>query len=281
MKTILITGATEGVGKATAHALAQQGHRLLLHGRNADKLRAVIAGLTAATSNPNLMPVLADFSSLTAVKQMADGIVRDYDRLDVLINNAGAMFSERRVSADGFEMTLAVNYFAPYVLTETLLPLLKATPGSRIVILSSVGYKSAKPDFGDFMAEGNYAMMGDYFATKLYDLYYALDLAARLKSDGIVVNALNPGGVKTQLARDFKGPLKMLFSLMMPLFFSTPEKGAETSVHLATADAVWDVTGQYFVKKKPEVLKPIGTDVANRSKLRELTAQHIGRFLRS
>lgn len=279
MKTILITGATEGVGKATAHALARQGHRLLLHDRNADKLRAVIAELTAATSNPNLTPVLADFSSLTAVKHMADAILRDYDRLDVLINNAGAMFSERRVSADGFEMMVAVNYFAPYVLTETLLPLLKATPGSRIVILSSVGYKSAKPDFGDFMAEGNYAMMGGYFATKLYNLYYALDLAERLKSDGIMVNALNPGGVQTQLARDFKGPLKMLFNLMMPLFFITPEKGAETPVYLATADEVRDVTGQYFVKKKPEVLKPIGTDVANRTKLRELTNQYVGRFL--
>lgn len=281
MKTILITGATEGVGKATALALARQGHRLLLHGRNADKLRTVIADITADTNNPNLTPMVADFSSLIAVKQMADTIGRDYDRLDVLINNAGAMFSERQVSVDGFELNVAVNYFAPYLLTESLLSLLRATPNSRIVNLSSVGYKSAKPDFADFMAEKKYAMMGSYFNSKLYNLYYTLDLAERLKADGITVNAVHPGGVRTQLARDFRGPMKWLFSVMMPLFFITPEKGAETSVYVATSDEVAGMTGHYFTNRNPETLQAIGVSAENREKLRQLTRQHIGRFMRS
>lgn len=279
MKTILITGATEGVGKATAYALARQGHRLILHGRSADKLAAVLAGLKSATGNPHLEPILADFSSLAAVNTMAGTLLGQYDRLDVLINNAGAMFSGRQVSQDGFERMVAVNYFAPYLLTEKLLPLLRVTPGSRIVNLSSVGYKSAKPDFDDFMAERQYDMQRDYFNSKLYGLYHTLDLAERLKADGITVNAVHPGGVRTQLARDFKGGMKFLFNLLMPLLFISPEKGAETSVYAATADEVAGVTGQYFVRKKPEKLLPIGTDAGNRERLRTLTHQYLTPYL--
>lgn len=127
MKTILITGATEGVGKATADALARQGHQLLLHGRNADKLNTVIASLRSATGNPNMVPVVADFASLASVSDMAATILGQHDRLDVLINNAGAMFSHRQVSQDGFELMIAVNYFAPYLLTEKL-PFLMRSP---------------------------------------------------------------------------------------------------------------------------------------------------------
>ncbi|AQG81544.1 SDR family oxidoreductase [Spirosoma montaniterrae] len=279
MKTILITGATEGVGKATAHALAGQGHRLILHGRNAGKLKATLAELKAATGNPNLTTLVADLSSLNAVRQLADTIRRDYNQIDVLINNAGAMFSQRTVSSDGFEMMIAVNYFATVVLTENLLPLLKATPGSRIVILSSVGYKQAKPNFDDFFAERNYAMQRDYFNSKLYCLYYALDLAERLRNSGVTVNAVHPGGVRTQLARDFKGPMKWLFSAMMPLFFVSPEQGAETSVYVATAPELNTVTGRYFTKRSEETLKPIGTNAAYRQKLWALTEQYIGQFL--
>ncbi|MBO0931917.1 SDR family NAD(P)-dependent oxidoreductase [Fibrella aquatilis] len=279
MKTILITGATEGVGKATALALAQQGHRLILHGRNADKLNTVISELKATTSNARLEPIVADFSSLEAVTAMAQTLLDTYDRLDVLINNAGAMFSHRQVSQDGFEQMVTINYLAPYLLTEKLLPLLRATPNSRIVNVSSVGYKSAKPNFDDFMAEQHYNMQRDYFNSKLYGLYHTLDLAEQLKTDGITVNAVHPGGVQTQLARDFKGGMKFLFNLMMPLFFVSPEKGAETSVYVATNDEVAGLTGQYFVKKKPEKLLPIGTDSANRARLRTLTWQYLAPYL--
>lgn len=279
MKTMLITGATEGVGKATARALAQQGHRLILHGRNTDKLNAVVAEIKAATGNANLHPIVADFTSLAAVRQMADTIRQEYDHLDVLINNAAAMFSSRTVSADGFERMIAVNYFAVYVLTENLLPLLKAAPSARIVMLSSVGYKSAKPNFDDFFAERSYAMQRDYFNSKLYDLYYALDLAERLRPDGIVVNAVHPGGVRTQLARDFRGPMRVLFNLMMPLLFIPPERGAETSVYVATAPELTNVTGKYFVKKQEETLTPIGTDPTNRERLRVLTKQYVGQYV--
>lgn len=266
-KVVLITGATEGVGKATAAALAQQGYQVVLHGRNEAKTKAVQQEIISQTGNKRVDYLLADFSSLKEVQHLAQTFREKYPRLDVLINNAAAMFSERQVSQDGFEMMFAVNYLATYLLTELLLPLITATPDSRIIILSSVGYKSAKPDLEDLQATQKYNMQNDYFNSKLYCLYYALDLAQRLKNTGTTVNAVHPGGVRTQLARDFKGGMKILFSVMMPLFFISPEKGAETSVYVATSLALKGVTGKYFTAKKVENLKPIGQDADKRQLL--------------
>ncbi len=274
MKNIVITGATEGVGKATALALAALPDiHLILHGRNEIKLKAVRAAIGEKHPRTEVDFLVADFSSLAQVRQMAQQVRSRYSHLDVLINNAGSMFAERGETADGFERNFGINYLAPTLLTDLLLDTLTATPGARIVNLSSVGYKSAKPDFENLQANGNYGMMPAYFNSKLFNLYYTLTLAERLGGGGVTVNAVHPGGVRTQLARDFKGPIKFLFSIMMPLFFISPEKGAETSVYVATSPDVQGMTGKYFTKRKPETLTSIGTNMENRRKLNELTAK--------
>jgi NAD(P)-dependent dehydrogenase (short-subunit alcohol dehydrogenase family) len=275
-KIALITGATEGVGKATAVGLAQRGYRVLLHGRNPEKARAAQAEVIATSGNAAVDVVLADFASLDAVRQLAGEVSQTYPRLDVLVNNAAGMFAERQTSADGLEMNLAVNHLAPFLLTHLLLDSLKAAPAARIVNVSSSGYKQAKPDFTDLQAERGYAMQSVYFNSKLFTLYFTLDLAERLRGTGITVNAVHPGVVRTQLARDFRGPMKWLFAVMMPLFFISPEKGAETSVFAATAPELDGVTGRYFTKKKEEAIRPIGLDAVNRRELWERSEKLVG-----
>jgi NAD(P)-dependent dehydrogenase (short-subunit alcohol dehydrogenase family) len=280
MKNIVITGATEGIGKATAIALAADaGVRLILHGRSESKLSVVKEELEKVHGTGRVDTVVADFASLREVKSLGERLRDAYPTIDVLINNVGAMFSERGETVDGFERTFAVNYLAPTLLTELLHA--RMAPQGRIINLSSVGYKSAKPDFDDLQSRRSYKMMPAYFNAKLFNLYYTLSLAERLRGSGITVNAAHPGGVRTQLARDFKGPLRFLFSLMMPLFFIPPAKGAETSVYLACSPDVRTVSGRYFVKCKSEMLTPIGEHQGNRERLRELTNTHLAPCLRS
>jgi short-subunit dehydrogenase len=266
-KMILITGATDGIGKATAKGLLMKGHHVILHGRSETKLQEVKQELVDVTSNKNIDTIVCDLADLLAVKQMAIDIKTKYKTLDVLINNAGTMLNSKNLSKDGHEMMFSINYLAVVVLTENLLPLLSSTPNARIINLSSVSYKSAKPNFDDLMCEKEYDMMKQYGNTKLFDLYYTLDLAEKMKSSGVTVNAAHPGGVRTQLARDFKGPLKYIFAVMMPLFFTSPDKGAETSIYLADSPEMNGKTGGYYVKAKAEVIKEIGLNIENRNKL--------------
>jgi NAD(P)-dependent dehydrogenase (short-subunit alcohol dehydrogenase family) len=209
------------------------------------------------------------------VRQLANDVTAATEKLDVLINNAAAMFSTRRVTSDGFEANFGINCLAPTLLTLMLLPQLLARLGSRIVNLSSVGYKQAKPNFADLQAEIGYSMQGSYFTSKLFNLYTTLALAERLPAGATTVNAAHPGGVRTQLARDFKGPMKWIFAVLMPVLFISPERGAATSVYLATDPEVDGVTGQYFVKCKPEALKEIGKDRARREKVWKLLLQFL------
>jgi NAD(P)-dependent dehydrogenase (short-subunit alcohol dehydrogenase family) len=273
IKTVLITGATEGLGRATAMALAKQHTRLFLHGRNQAKLADVLAAAISAGAAPGTRTFIADFNELGLVRRLANEVTAATEQLDVLVNNAAAMFSTRRVTSDGFEANFGINFLAPTLLTLMLLPRLLACPGSRIVNLSSVGYKQAKPNFEDLQAETGYSMQGAYFTSKLFNLYTTLALAERLPTGTTTVNAAHPGGVRTQLARDFKGPMKWIFAAMMPLLFISPEKGAATSVYLATDPEVDGVTGQYFVKCKSEALTEIGKDRARREQLWKLLMQ--------
>jgi NAD(P)-dependent dehydrogenase (short-subunit alcohol dehydrogenase family) len=278
-KIILITGATDGIGKATAKALLLQKHKVILHGRSATKVQQTINELKELTGSNEMDSYVCDLSDLRLVKQMAAEIKTKYNTLDVLINNAGAMLSSKSITNEGHEMMFAINYLAVVVLTENLLPLLKATPNARIVNLSSVSYKTAKPNFEDLSCDKEYDMMKQYGNTKLYNLYYTLDLAEKLKGTTVTVNAAHPGGVRTQLARDFKGPLKYIFAIMMPLFFTSVEKGASTSVHLATSTEVAGESGGYYVKSKLEAIKEIGLNAENRKQLSSKTTELIGQYL--
>jgi retinol dehydrogenase 12 len=243
---------------------------LLLHGRNEKKLAEILAETRSAGAAAGSRSFMADFNSLAQVSQLASEVADVSGELDVLINNAAAMFANRQVTHDGLEANFGINCVSPTLLTLSLLPKLAARSGSRIVNLSSVGYKQAKPNFSDLQAETGYSMQSAYFTSKLFNLYTTLALAERLQPGTTTVNAAHPGGVKTQLARDFQGPMKWMFAIMMPLFFVSPEKGAQTSVFLATDPSVAGATGRYFVKCEPEALTPIGMDHERREQLWQL-----------
>jgi retinol dehydrogenase 14 len=271
LRTIAITGATEGVGRATALALAARGHTLILHGRNVERLDSVLGACRAAGAHGESRTVRADFASLDEVSALAATLAAA-QTIDVLINNAAAMFGTRVMTRDGHEGHFGVNYLAPTLLTLSLLPKLVAQPSARIINLSSVGYKSAQLDWDDLQCENEYGMQAAYFVSKLFNLYFTLSLAERLPKH-VTANAVHPGGVQTNLARDFRGPMKWVFAVMMPLLFVSPEKGAETSVFLADDESVAGATGGYYVKKKLETLTKIGADRDARERLWALTAK--------
>lgn len=238
-QTILITGATDGIGEITAKKLAAGGSRLLMHGRNPEKLERVSKDIQEATGNDRIETYLADFSALANVRQLAEKVLANHNRLDVLINNAGLGFDdERQLSDDGYELRFAVNYLAPFLLTHLLLPALKEAAPSRIVNVSSAGQHPI--DFDDVMLENSYTATRAYRQSKLALIMFTIDLAERLEDDNITVNSLHPGTyLNTKMVREAD---------ITPL--GDPETGAEAEAYLATAPELKNVTGKYFDKKQ-------------------------------
>lgn len=234
-QTILITGATDGIGKITARKLADWGCRLLVHGRNAAKLDQVEDDLRRTTGNEKIKTYLADFSSLEQVRRLARKVQANHEELDVLLNNAGLGFNdEREESQDGYELRFAVNYLAPFLLTHLLLPLLEAAVPSRIVNVSSAGQQAI--DFDDVMLENNYEAWQAYRQSKLALIMFTFELAEKLKSENITVNSLHPGTfLDTKMVREAD---------IKPL--GTAEAGAEAEVYLATSSELEQVSGEYF-----------------------------------
>lgn len=260
-KTIFITGSTDGIGKVTAKALAKQGHHIILHGRNREKAQVVSQEIKSETGNNNIDYIHGDLLSLVDVKRMATEFKIKYQKLDVLINNAGAIFGkERAITKDGLEKTMTINVFAPLLLTELLLEVLAKSPAARIVNVSSASHAmGGKPDLSDIQLSKGYSFSKAYGHSKLYFIWLSQYLAAELKKRGfnnITVNALHPGMVKTDFGQTIdKGFFgNLLFKIAVPLFGVTPEKGAETSVYLATSPDVEKISGKYFGNKK--VIKP-------------------------
>ncbi|HKK45046.1 MAG TPA: SDR family oxidoreductase [Balneolaceae bacterium] len=238
-QTILITGATDGIGELTAKKLAGQGAHLLIHGRNSEKLDRVAKEIQEETGNLSIKKYLADFASLENVRELAEKVLSDHPSLDVLINNAGLGFEdERQESEDGYELRFAVNYLAPFLLTQLLLPAIKKGAPSRIVNVSSAGQQPI--DFDDVMLEHNYSATRAYRQSKLALIMFTIDLAEKLKDDNITVNSLHPGTyLNTKMVREAD---------INPL--GKAETGADAELYLATAPELENVTGKYFDRKK-------------------------------
>lgn len=254
-KTILITGATQGIGKETAIALAKQGHHVIIHGRDRVKLQTVSDEIKTATGNNNVDTITADLFSLTDIKRMTDELKNRYSRLDVLINNAGAFLNkDRETTKDGLEKTITLNLFAPFILMHSLLDLLVKSPSARIINTSSAMHRhGGKPDFSDFQSEKNYKPARAYGLSKLYLIWITRHLAEQLKEKGIkniTVNALHPGAVATNFGQDSdKGfVINMIFKVAL-LFMDKPADGARTSIYLAASPEVEGVTGEFFDNK--------------------------------
>lgn len=272
-KTALVTGATSGIGKATAEALARQGMTVVLVARDAEKGRAVLEEIRSKSGNPNLDVLLADLSSQAAIRRLAEEFQRKYSKLHVLVNNAGGVFSARKLTVDGLEYTFAFNHLAYFLLTNLLLDTLRASAPARIVNVSSGAQGMGKINFADLQGEQRYSVQAAYSQSKLANVLFTYALARRLEGTGVTANVLHPGVVRTNFGR-VETPLlwRVLFPLIDP-FMLTPEKGAETAVYLATSPEVEGVSGKYFAKQKAVRSHSISYDQAVQERLWEVSAQ--------
>lgn len=269
-KVCLITGATGGIGLITARHLAQRGAHVVLVSRSAQKCADVQAQIKATTGNPNIEFIAGDLSSMRAVKQIADAFLAGHERLDVLVNNAGAVFANRQVSADGYEMTMALNHLNYFHLTNLLLDALLRSAPARIVNVSSDAHRMGSINFDDLMSEKKYSAFGVYSMSKLANVMFTYELARRLEDSGVTANALHPGFVASNFGRSNGGMWNLLFPVIQ-VFAISPEKGAETSIHLAASPEVEGVTGKYFDKKKAVKSADASYDTAVQRRLWEVS----------
>ncbi|AOP36543.1 short-chain dehydrogenase [Leptospira tipperaryensis] len=273
MKQAVITGGTEGIGKATVAGLASKGWAITMVVRNPDKARNVIEEIQSKTGNKNIDFVLCDLSSLSQVAKVGKELAKKLPKIDALINNAGLISPVRKTSIDGYESNFAVNHLAHVLLTNTLLDNLISADQGRIIAVSSRLYKSANPNVDDFQKEKSYSWMTAYSDSKLFNIFFVQDLAEKLKGTKVTANALHPGVVSTELAREVKGPIGFIYSGIQKLFFLSPEKGAETSIYLADSPEVAQVSGQYFDSKKQQKLTGPALNFSLKSKLLEETSR--------
>ena len=257
-KTILITGATDGIGKATAVELARRGMTVILHGRSLEKVQQTQNEIKHSVPNASLEVIAADFSSLKQVRAMSQEIVARFERLDVLINNAGVFMQKREVSQDGFELTFAVNHLAPFLLTCSLLPLLRSSQ-ARVVTVSSFSHRRGQINFADLQSERSFEGYNVYAQSKLANILFSNELAER-EHGKLTSNSLHPGGVTSKLLTTGFGITGI-----------SPAQGAETSVYLALAPEVAHVTGKYFSESRETPTIPPVLDAAVGKKLWEVS----------
>jgi NAD(P)-dependent dehydrogenase (short-subunit alcohol dehydrogenase family) len=249
-KITLITGATSGIGQAAAQAIAAQGGRVVIAGRNAAKTEAVAAELRQASGNPAIDYLLADLSSLAEVRRLAAEFTTRYDRLDVLVNNAGAFFMRRQETVDGLEMTFALNHLSYFLLTTLLLDTLETSAPARVINVASAAESGAKVDWDDLQLRRRYRGFEAYALSKRFNLYFTYELARRLAGTGVTVNAVHPGSVATGIWANPFGRLGGLAKPVTKLMMRSPEQGAGTVVYLATSPEVDGVTGKYFYDRQ-------------------------------
>jgi len=250
-KVVMVTGANAGIGKATALYLAGREATLVLISRNQERGEAAVAQIKAATGNQSVYLMLADMSSQVSIRKLVVEFGQRFDRLDVLVNNAGGSFGQRLESADGIEMTFALNHLGYFLSTHLLLDLLKASAPSRIVCVASYAHRLGTIDLDDLeFKRRKYGGFAAYCQSKLANILFVNQLARRLQGTRVTVNALHPGYVKTDLVTRGTGIMKVIPILSRP-FMITPEQGAATSVYLASSPEVEGVSGKYFEKLRP------------------------------
>lgn len=262
---MLVTGATDGIGKQTAYELAQRGAKVIAHARTAERGAATLAELRKRSPGLDLETVTADLGSLEQVRRMAAEVAARFPRLDALINNAGVMTMRRQVSSDGFELTFAVNHLAHFLLTNLLLDLLKAAGAARVVTVSSNVHRSARLDFDDLQMTHGWSGYEAYARSKLANVLFVYRLASLLEGSGVASNALHPGVIATKLLHvGFGGG------------GASVEQGAATSVFLAADPSVAGTTGQYFDNRRPVRSSPLTYDIETQRRLWEVSARLTG-----
>ena len=272
-KICLITGATSGIGRAAAQGIATLGFTTVVVGRARKKCDRVCRQLIAQTGNPNIKYMLADLSVQGDIHRLADQFQDRFDRLDILINNAGAKFLTRMTTVDGIEMTFGLNHLSYFLFTRRLIGCLKDTGNARIINVSSGSHIGAKIDFDDLQNENKYIGQEAYIQSKLANLLFTYELARRLQGTGITVNAMAPGAVFTNYSRN-NGWISWAKHVTYHVLAGNligPRKAAETILYLATSTDVAGITGKYFFEMQPTVSSPASYDEADAQRLWEIS----------
>jgi len=274
--TTVITGATSGIGEATAWALAKKDHALYLLVRNVERGEELKRRIINQTGNKNIHIVYCDLTDLATVATAANELKSKLFNIQVLINNAGGMFNNFELTKDGFETTFQLNHLGHFLLTRYLMPLLEKGH-ARIINVSSDLHRRGKPDFESINNAQKYSAVKAYGNSKLYNIYFTRSLTSRYSSKGITSFALHPGVVKTNFNSMLTGRLKFIFLLATP-FMISPERGAQTSVYLATMAKPEAKSGGYFFRQKQVRPAGIANDETAREKLWALSEKMVAKF---
>jgi NAD(P)-dependent dehydrogenase (short-subunit alcohol dehydrogenase family) len=273
-RTVLVTGGTGGIGGATAAGLADLGARVGIVGREQQRAEAAAEQIRAAGGQVDVFT--ADVASQRQVRRLAEQVLAAYPRLDVLVNNVGGYWATRHETEDGLERTFAVNHLAPFLLTNLLLDRLRASAPARIVSVSSGAQSMGRIDFDDLTGERGYNGQRAYNQSKLANVLFTYELARRLEGTGVTATVLHPGVVRTSFGREDSGRWMRLMLPVVRPFMKTPQEGARTSIHLASAPEVEGVTGQYFARSRPKESSKASYDRAAAARLWEASTRLVG-----
>ncbi len=275
-KTVLITGGTGGIGKASAIGLAALGARVAITGRDRARAQQAAEAVARESGNPAVDVFVADLSAQAEVRRLADEVLAAYPRLDVLLNNVGGFWSHRHLTADGLEHTFALNHLAPFLLTGLLLERLTASAPARIVTVSSGAQGMGAIDFDDLMGERSYSGQRAYNQSKLANVMFTYELARKLEGSGVTATALHPGMTNTSFsAEDPSRVFAPLVAVMRP-FMRSPARGADTAIYLASSPDVTGLSGKYFADRKARASNKSSYDGATTARLWDLSAGLVG-----
>jgi len=271
-KTVLVTGGTGGIGRATAEGLAALGAQVAITGRDTARTAAAAAEIADATG-ATVDPYAADLSSQEEVRRLAREILSRYSRLDVLVNNVGGFWATRHVTVDGLEHTFALNHLAPFLLTNLLLDRLVASAPARVVTVSSGAQTMGRINFDDLQGERGYSGQTAYNQSKLANVLFTFELARRLDGTGVTATVLHPGVVRTAFAAEDPSPVwRFLIPLTKP-FMKSPAQGAQTPIYLASSPKVAGVTGEYFANLTSRKAAKAAYNTATATRLWQVSAE--------
>ncbi|HEY5987658.1 MAG TPA: SDR family oxidoreductase [Streptosporangiaceae bacterium] len=275
-KTVLVTGGTGGIGRATAEGLARLGARVAITGRDLARARAAAAQIAAATANPAVDAFAADLSAQAGVRRLARDVLGTYPRLNVLVNNVGGFWAKRHLTADGLEHTFALNHLAPFLLTNLLLDRLTSSAPARVVTVSSGAQALGKIDFDDPQGERAYSGQRAYNQSKLANVMFTYELARRLAGTGVTATVLHPGVTRTAFGAEDPTATMRAMTLIARPFMKTPAQGAATAIYLASSAEAEGVTGRYFANRRPKKSSKSSYDTVAAARLWQLSADLTG-----
>jgi retinol dehydrogenase-14 len=274
-RTVLVTGGSGGIGKAAALGLATMGAHLAITGRDRGRTEGAAREICAAGGG-QVDVFVADLSSLSEVRRLADEVLQGLSRIDVLLNNVGGYWNTRHVTADGLERTFALNHLAPFLLTNLLLDRLKHSAPARVVTVSSNAQAMGRIDFDDLQGERAYSGARAYNQSKLANVLFTYELARRLPAGSVTANVLHPGVVNTSFGAEDPGGVQRLFVPLVRPFMKSPARGAATSIHVASAPDLEQVTGRYFANSRPKRSSKRSYDEADAARLWQVSADPAG-----